>query len=54
VELKVPDAGVILAAGTVIGERRRRMKMSFACGVDHEPERPMLAHTVRIDLEHGL
>jgi formate dehydrogenase maturation protein FdhE len=29
------------------------MKMSFACEVDHEPEHPMLGHTVRVDLERG-
>ena len=29
------------------------MKMSFACEVDHEPEHPMLGHTVRVDLELG-
>ena len=29
------------------------MRMSFACEVDHEPEHPMLGHTVRVDLELG-
>jgi hypothetical protein len=28
--------------------------MSFACEVDHEPERPMVGHTVRVGLERGM
>ncbi len=30
------------------------MRMFFACEVDHEPERPMVGHTVRVGLEQGL
>jgi hypothetical protein len=30
------------------------MKMSFGCEVGHEPERPVLGHTVRVGLEQGL
>jgi len=30
------------------------MRMFFACEVDHEPERPVLGHTVRVGLERGL
>ena len=30
------------------------MKMSFGCEVGHEPQHPVLGHTVRVDLEQGL
>jgi hypothetical protein len=30
------------------------MRMSFACEASHEPELPMLGHTVRVGLEQGV
>jgi hypothetical protein len=30
------------------------MRMSFGCEVGHEPEQPVVGHTVRVGLERGL
>lgn len=45
----MPDVGV----AAVVGEKRRRMRMSFACKAELVPVCPVFGYEVRVDRVHG-